>query len=110
MIPFTEDQWWRVTNNLHVTTHSLKYLEKVYPRIDDQERERMVQAIDEFHQFAYQLYHNYADQFHHNPSARSCCPNPDCKGIYAYFWSDWNYCPKCGTKLKKTGEFWKGDE
>ena len=28
MIPFTEDQWWRVTNNLHVTTHSLKYLEK----------------------------------------------------------------------------------
>ena len=51
MIPFTEDQWWRVTNNLHVTTHSLKYLEKVHPRIDDDERERMdlcPECYDEF--------------------------------------------------------------
>lgn len=40
MIPFTEDQWWRVANNLHVTTHSLKYLEEFHPRIDDKERER----------------------------------------------------------------------
>ena len=73
MIPFTEDQWWRVTNNLHVTTHSLKYLEKVHPRIDDDERERMVKAIKEFEQFSYKLYDKFGDQFHHRPDARSVC-------------------------------------
>lgn len=98
-IPFTEDQWWRVVNNLHCTMHSLKYLEEFYPRIDDDERERMVKAIEEFEQFSYKLYDKFGDQFHHHPDARSVCPNPDCHNIYAYFFEDWKYCPKCGTKL-----------
>lgn len=105
-IPFTEDQWWRVVNNLHVKIHNLQISEEFYPTIDNEERSEIAEAIDQFENMAYQLYNNYANQFHHNPRARACCPNPECKGIYAYFWSDWNYCPKCGTKLEKTGEFW----
>ena len=105
-IPFTEDQWWRVVNNLHVATHILKYKEEVYSRIDDKERDKIISAIEEFENMAYQLYNNFAEQFNHDSTARSYCPNPECKNSYAYFWTDWDYCPKCGTKLEKTGKFW----
>lgn len=103
-IPFTEDQWWRIINNLHCTTHSLKYKEEVYPKISDNERNCMVKAIEDIEQFSYKLYSKFDDQFKHNPEARRVCSNHKCHSIYAYFFEDWKYCPKCGSKLTVEGK------
>lgn len=33
---------------------------------------------------------------------RRVCDNPNCLHKYAYFYDDFLYCPKCGTKLTTT--------
>jgi len=108
-IPFTEDQWWRCVNNLNVMSHFLK-LKNWKEYATDESVSHLVLAIEEFENFAYQLYNNFGNQFHHDADARRVCPNPNCHGVFAYFFSDWEYCPKCGTKLLITGNNEKEEE
>lgn len=103
-IPFTEDQWSRTTNNLNCSSHVFK-LKNWREHVTDEDVDRLTRAIDEHQNFSYQLYNNFGDQFNHRPDARRVCPNPDCHCMYAYFFADWKYCPKCGTKLLITGKY-----
>lgn len=102
--PFTEDQWWRIVNKVNCYSHIFK-LKDWKDHVDDKNIERLIAAIDELENFSYQLYNNFGDQFNHRPDARRICPNPDCHGVYAYFFADWEYCPKCGTELLITGKY-----
>lgn len=39
----------------------------------------------------------FRDQFQRG--VRTVCTNPNCNAQYAYFYADFFYCPKCGTRL-----------
>ena len=98
-VPFTEDQFHRVMNNLLIVTHRFQFRSKT--TIDEQDRRDLYRVVEDITSMAYQLFHVYGKQFHHQVWARRTCPNPDCHSIYAIFWEDWEYCPKCGTPLRK---------
>lgn len=100
-IPFTEDAWWNVSNSLSVNSHILK-LKNWRELMTEEDVTRLLESIEQYRDFASTLYSKYADQFIHDPQSRSVCPNPKCHNVYAYFWDDWKYCPKCGTALKFT--------
>lgn len=79
----TEDNWWRIITNYRVA------------------KKNFDRSANDLEEFAMEMYSKIADQFKHDPSARRWCPNPFCETVYAYFFTDWEYCPKCGTKLSK---------
>lgn len=89
-IPFTEDQFFRITTNVRILSRNLH--KEGYGELQE--------SIDQLLDYAGSCHDKFADQFHHNPRARRICPNPECHGIYAYFYEDFLYCPKCGTKLE----------
>ena len=89
-IPFTEDQFFRITTNVHILSRNL-------PK---EGYEQLQESIEELIDYAASCHDKFADQFHHNPRARRICPNLKCDGIYAYFYEDFLYCPKCGAKLE----------
>ena len=104
---FTEDQALRIANNFNCRIHYFMRKHKTLLDkdtsaiiVDDREMGNLYEAALEFESMYWALFNNFCDQFHHSPKARSICPNPDCKGIYAYFFEDWKHCPKCGTKLE----------
>lgn len=96
-MPFTEDQFFRISTNTRILSRDLH--KEGYGEL----KESIEQLLD----YAGSLHDKFADQFHHIPRTRRICPNPECHSIYAYFYEDFLYCPKCGTKLE-TGV--KGDE
>lgn len=89
-IPFTEDQFFRISTNTRILSRNLH--KEGYSELQE--------SIDQLLDYAGSCHDKFADQFHHNPRARRICPNPECHGIYAYFYDDFLYCPKCGTKLE----------
>ena len=60
------------------------------------------QASQEVMSMAYLLESHFFEQFKHNSRVRRICPNQDCHTIYAYFYEDFLYCPKCGMQLITT--------
>ena len=95
-IPFTEDQFFRIITNARILSRDLH--KNGYGRLQE--------TIDQLIDYAGSCHDLFANQFHHSPRARRICPNTECHSIYAYFYEDFLYCPKCGTKLE-TGV--KGD-
>ena len=89
-IPFTEDQFFRITTNVRILSRKLP--KEGYSELHG--------SIDQLIDYAESCHDKFADQFHHNSRARRICTNPECHGIYAYFYEDFLYCPKCGTKLE----------
>ena len=89
-MPFTEDQFFRITTNVRILARNL--LKEGYSELQE--------SIDQLIDYASSCHDKFTDQFHHDPRARRICPNPECHGIYAYFYEDFLYCPKCGTKLE----------
>lgn len=79
----TEDNWWRIITNYRVA------------------KKNFDRSADELEEFSMEMYSKFADQFTHDPGARRWCPNQNCNTVYAYFFADWEFCPKCGTKLTK---------
>lgn len=89
-MPFTEDQFFRITTNVRILSRDL--YKNGYGELQE--------SIDQLIDYAASYHDKFADQFHHNPRARRICPDPECHSIYAYFYEDFLYCPKCGTRLK----------
>lgn len=87
---FTEDQFFRITTNTRILSRDLH--KNGYGKLKE--------SIDQLIDYAGSCHDMFANQFHHNPRARRICPNPECHSIYAYFYEDFLYCPKCGTKLE----------
>ena len=97
---FTEENFFRIINNFGiVVTHKFYKTKQPYIIISRKEANDMRRCSEEIVGMACMLQDKFAKQFHHNPRARKICPNEDCKTIYAYFYEDFVYCPKCGTKL-----------
>lgn len=109
---FTQDEFHRTLTNLSIVEHqTISYpcskAERDYRRsfsISVNDANNLNRRINDFVLMAVLLERHFSDQFKHNPKARAICPNPDCHGIYAYFYEDFRFCPKCGTKLEFTNE------
>lgn len=97
---FIEDHFYRVMQNLDIVCKQLTTPQRLI--ITDEWKSRLRIACEEARDIAYMLHENFSGQFNHNPKVRRVCPNPECKHIYAYFYEDFLYCPKCGTKLVTT--------
>lgn len=89
-MPFTEDQFFRISTNVRILSRNLH--KEGYGELQE--------SINQLLDYAGSCHDKFADQFRHNPRARRICPNPKCHSIYAYFYEDFLYCPKCGTKLE----------
>lgn len=99
-IKFTEENFWRILTNFKIVVNHRFYPSKdEYIVIPRKEADEMHKCSEEFIDIACMLHDKFADQFHHNPRARKICPNENCKTVYAYFYEEFEYCPKCGTKL-----------
>lgn len=90
-IPFTEDQVHRLINNLSIDNHNFELQSKRY-----------VQDMNDAMNLLGMFNDIFTERYNHNSYVRRVCDNPDCKSVYAYFYEDWHYCPKCGTKLRTT--------
>lgn len=107
---FTEDNFHRTITNLTVNKHcTLDYpcgkAERNHEKsitISLEDAYNLDRSIDDFVAMAALMQNNFSNQFHHNCRVRRICGNPDCHTIYAYFYEDFLYCPKCGTKLTTT--------
>ena len=115
---FTEDNFHRTLNNLAVSVRSIidypcgkaEHDKELFFIVRTEDGNRLSREIREFEEVASLLNSHFSEQFHHNSSARRVCPNPDCHGIYAYFYEDFLYCPKCGTKLATSKDLGEKDE
>lgn len=100
---FTEDNCHRIINNLSIIVEGrlsrAARREEPYILITKKEAVDMSNCAREAGEMVSMLADNFSDQFHHNPRTRRICPNEKCKTVYAYFYEDFLYCPKCGTKL-----------
>lgn len=97
---FSEENFYRTMTNLHIITKHLTMPE--HRVLTEEDQSRLYIAVEEATKMAYMLERNFFEQFKHTPRIRRVCPNPECKCIYAYFYEDFLYCPKCGTKLITT--------
>lgn len=97
---FIEDNFFRVMTNLHIVCKQATSPSCIV--MTEDLKHRLYAACEEASDIAYMLHENFSGQFNHNPKVRRVCPNPECKHIYAYFYEDFLYCPKCGTKLVTT--------
>lgn len=98
-VPFTEDQYHRTMTNLRLVIR--QFCNPGYV-VTHKAADRLYTAMEEATEMAGQLYENFFRQFQHRACIRKICPNSDCHNIYAYFFEDWEFCPKCGTKLETT--------
>ena len=110
-VPFSDDQFYRLMQNCYI---DLKLISTPFEgvrgtqfengRYDICERyiNQTVQDVSQLIDLAGQLHDRFHNQFKNNIDVRRICPNPDCKSRYAYFYEDFLYCPKCGTKLVTT--------
>ena len=96
---FSEENFYRTMTNLHIYT-------KIFTRPGyvptKESQSELYNIVEETTQMSYMLHDNFHNQFNHNPKVRRVCPNENCHHIYAYFYEDFLYCPKCGTKLITT--------
>ena len=106
--PFTDDQFHRVSTNLHILVNRLT--RRSNTTLTPEDKYDLYVAATEMDTMAHMLYDRFFLQFNHNPSARRVCPNPNCHHIYAFFFDDWKYCPQCGTRLVKTVYDYVADE
>lgn len=112
-VPFSDDQFYRLIQNRSI---DLKMIST--PAAFDGGRydicalyiNRTVEDVSQLLDFAGQLHNRFDDQFKRSSKIRRVCPNRDCKGKYAYFYEDFLYCPKCGTKLLTTRDDRKDKE
>lgn len=95
-LPFSEDQFIRVSTNLRICFRNVCRPGDI---VTEEQCKRLYVAAEEACDMMHQLDYNFSSQFHHNPRARRVCPNQNCHSIYAYFYEDFLFCPKCGTKL-----------
>ena len=110
---FTQDEFHRTLTNLsaverQVISYPCGKAEREHQSnfsISVKDANELGRCIYDFVLMAGFLEHHFSDQFKHNSKARAICPNQDCHGIYAYFYEDFRFCPKCGTKLKFTNEW-----
>ena len=104
-VPFSDDHFHRLIQNCSI---DLKIISTPTTFDDDHYSistfniNRTVEDVSQLMDFASQLYNRFDNQFKHNAKIRRVCPNPNCKSKYAYFYEDFLYCPKCGTKLITT--------
>ena len=98
--PFTEDQFHRISTNLHIIVSRLTRREDTL--LTPEDKHDLYVAFEEMNTMAHLLFDRFFLQFNHSPSARRICPNPRCRHIYAFFFDDWRYCPQCGARLIKT--------
>lgn len=97
---FTEENFFRIMTNFGiVVTHKFYKTKEPFIIIPREEADKMLRCSEELVEMAYALEDEFAEQFHWNSRARKNCPNENCKTIYAYFYEDFIFCPKCGTKL-----------
>lgn len=83
---FSDENFYRLSQNLSIDTRLVK---------NEQIKNDLNNAIEMM-----SMYHQkFEDQF--NIGARSCCPNPECKCVYTYFYDDFKFCPRCGAELIK---------
>mgnify|MGYP007101848240 CR=1 FL=1 len=98
-VPFTEDHFYRCMTNIRLSLRSICQPGHIITQDDSDEAWL---ATEEACSIMRQLEDRLHTQFKRNCRIRRVCPNPDCKGIYAIFYEDFLYCPKCGTKLLTT--------
>lgn len=98
-VPFTEDNFFRCMTNIRLTIRSICRPGHIITKDDSDEAWL---ATEEACSLMRQLEYHLHTQFKHNCKVRRVCPNPECKGIYAIFYEDFLYCPKCGTELVTT--------
>ena len=98
--PFTEEQFLRISTNLHIIVGGLTRRDNTL--LTPEDKHDLYVASEEMNTMAHLLFDRFFLQFNHSPSARRICPNPGCRHIYAFFFDDWRYCPQCGAKLIKT--------
>lgn len=107
---FTEDNYHRTLTNLAVTIRSCidypcgkaERNNQDYFPMSVKDANQISRNVREFEEVSSLCERHFFDQFHHTSKVRRICENPDCHGIYAYFYEDFLYCPKCGTKLTTT--------
>jgi hypothetical protein len=109
---FTEENFHRTLTNLAISVRGIidypcgkavRENQKHFP-VTTQDACELSRRVREFEEVAMLHYLNFSNQFHHTPKFRAICENPECHNIYAHFYEDWRYCPKCGTKLTITRE------
>ena len=106
MLPFTSDQFHRVTNNLRLTSKILTLPRhksedgKIYT-CNEKEIKDLSVAVDDALDFIGSLSYHIEKQFE-NGSTRKTCPNKECHTVYAFFYENFKYCPYCGTELVVT--------
>ena len=107
---FTEDNFYRTLTNMSIAMRgTIEYPcgkaerdNSMWFAIQTKDANNLSRAVREFEEMAFMLECNFSDQFHHTSTIRRICENPNCHTIYAYFYEDFLYCPKCGTKLTET--------
>lgn len=83
---FSDENFYRLSQNLSIDSRLVK---------NERIQEDLYDAIGMLN-----MYHQkFEGQF--NRGARSRCPNPECKCVYAYFYDDFKFCPRCGAELIK---------
>lgn len=106
-VPFTEDNFFRCMTNIRLSIRSICRPGHVITKDDSDEAWL---ATEEACSLMRQLEYHLHTQFKHSCKVRRVCPNPDCKSIYAIFYEDFLYCPKCGTELVTTRDDRKNTE
>lgn len=96
MDKFSEDNFYRIMTNLSVCSRPIS----LRRQLSQKEFENLDMAISDVTDMMGMFHDRFASQFKHDPRKRRCCPNDNCQSIYAYFYDDFHYCPKCGTKLE----------
>lgn len=98
-VPFTEDNFIRCMTNIRLSIRSVCRTGHV---ITQDDADKMYLVTEEACSIMQQLECHLHTQFKHNSKVRRVCPNTDCKNLYAIFYEDFLYCPKCGTALVTT--------
>lgn len=104
-LKFSEETFDRLMQNGSIWIRSLETAprSKSMPNLIILQME-LVDAITRDMQQMMEMMGMYESKFRSQfkPGTRRVCENPNCMHTYAYFYDDFLYCPKCGTKLKDT--------
>lgn len=98
-LPFTEESFFRAMSNLKIAS---KTLSSPGHLVTEKDCENMNEAVEGAIDVAYSLERRFSRQFKYNQKVRRECPNEKCGNKYAYFYEDFLFCPRCGTKLVTT--------
>ena len=112
MKEFSQDEFDRSFTNLHILMRSVidyglseaRNSGHPYIPVPVKQAELLSNAYSQHIEIESVLANRFSDQFRNDQAPCRVCNNPNCKSQYAYFYDDFLYCPRCGTKLKTVHE------